>query len=58
LRPIRAVFEHRPQHLLNDATGHVNLDTIHRLAIHRLTDLPVLWTPVQRGTVEPAADPG
>jgi len=58
LRPVRAVPERRPQHLLNDATGHVHLDTIHRLAVHRLTDLSVLWTTVQRGTVEPATDPG
>jgi len=58
LRPVRAVPERRPQHLPNDATGHVHLDTIHRLAVHRLTGLPVLRTTVQRGTVEPAPDSG
>jgi len=58
LRPVRAVPERRPQHLLNDSTGHAHLDTIHRLAVFRLVDLSVLRTSVQRGAVEPAADCG
>jgi len=58
LRPVRAVHERCPQHLLNDSTGHAHLDTIHRLAVFWLVDLPVLRTPAQRGAVEPAADCG
>jgi len=48
----------RPQRLPNDATGHFHLDTIRRLAVHRLIDLPVLRTSSQRRTAEPAADAG
>jgi len=52
------VPKRRPQHLPNDAIGHFHLDAIYRLAVHRLIDLLVLRTSVQRRTVESAADAG
>lgn len=57
-RSVRTLPECRTQHLSHDTTGLFYVDTVHRVAVHRHNDLPVLRTPQQRGAAESSTNIG